>query len=190
MSEDVAANVWETRGRGLAVKPDVFRPVTHDDIEYICNHVYPFIQLLKTGDPINIQSAKFVKTSVGWVIHDYGDAVTTSAPHGKTDDDDDSGEGGDSGSGKGTITGQQARAMEEMAKLIREKGWAAVELIAGTRAMQDYFALAAAENNITFEGYTLTEENQKRKERVAKMKELRIKVTAELAHVPREAQPE
>lgn len=56
--------------------------VSEADIEYCCNHSYPFLQLVNNNAAFGEElSLNFVTTSTGWVIHDYGDAISVSAPH-------------------------------------------------------------------------------------------------------------
>lgn len=187
-------NVWKKREVGLEVARAVSRPVSHDDLVYLSNHIYPFIQLVNTNPTYSGEmNVKFITASTGWVIHDYGDAISTSIPHdlkkatktGNAKDDEGKGGEGGEGGGAGTASvGQQVRTSEEIAALVKEKGWPAVEFIAGTQAMQRYLWAAAEEKNIKVEGFKPSETDKKYAERVRKMKQAKAKAAAVAPEAP------
>jgi hypothetical protein len=77
----LVSSVWAQRSLGIDLpkNPDSVAP---RDVKHVCDSSYPFIQLINSNavfaeeTPIN-----FITTSDGWVIHDYGDAISVSAPH-------------------------------------------------------------------------------------------------------------
>lgn len=179
-------NIWKKRELGIDLPKSLWRPVTKDDLVYVSNHIYPFIQLVNSNPSYTGgMKVKFITASTGWVIHDYGDAISTSHPHTykikqKDAKTDDSGEGGEGTAG----AGQQVRTTTEIAALIKEKGWAAVELIAGSKAMQRYLWMAAEEQNIKVIGYKPSDDDKRCADRVRKAKQARKEAKVAAAAAP------
>ena len=121
--------------------------VSDIDVEYITDNNYPFIQLINPeaefGKEFNL---RLINTANGWVIHDYGGAVSTSAPHSKDN-------------GNACSIPNQLQVAKEITKII--KGWPSVELIAGTPMLE---FLLLTEANINLIGYTPSKEREKRYE--------------------------
>jgi hypothetical protein len=157
-------NIWGQRGMGLDLPPGTgLHPVLHADIEYLSNYVYPFIQLVNTKANFSGEVLlKFITAKTGWVIHDYGDAISTCAPH-KPDEDAE-------GGGSGTIVNQQEATIAEIAQMIKSKGWVGVEIIAGSNFMKQFLYLEAKALGLNLRGYTPSTEDERRFERVMKMR--------------------
>jgi|GEM_PF-2987130 len=185
--EDLLENVWSRREVGikLPIDTDFLRPITPEDLEYLYNHSYPFLQIVNVAATFDGEIyPNFVTLPNGWVLFDYGDAMCTaySAKHVfrkntkdllktssdlKEDDDGSGGEdggtdkGGQGGDGTGTVIGQQFETALAMIKAAKDKGWQAVELISGNTLMKFYAWIASKELGIEIYGFTPTDEQQK-----------------------------
>jgi hypothetical protein len=77
----VLQNIWERRSLEIKLPVDSFlgRPFTHEDIDYLVNRQYPFLQIINTvTDYHNTSTPAFITLANGWVIFDYGDAMSSS----------------------------------------------------------------------------------------------------------------
>ena len=102
----------------------------------------------------------FIPASTGWIIHDYGEAISTSAVHANVKKKDGTNSGG-------AISDQIATA-SEIAHLIAEKGWSAVELIAGTKMMQRFIWVESKKYGFALSGYTPDANDEKCYDRLVK----------------------
>jgi hypothetical protein len=154
----------------LDLKEHLYRPVTDKDVEYLCNYRYPYLQIMKTDAKFEGEiKPQFVKLKNHWVIFDYGDAMCCAYPHEKDarKGDEEGGEGGEGG-GSGTIIKQQFDAALAMIGEAKTKGWASVEIIAGTHLMQLYAWIAAQMFGLVSKGFTPNAEDEKHHKVVAK----------------------
>lgn len=191
MANESLKNVWERRIAGLDLKEaDIFRPITHRDIDYLCNK-YPFLQMINAEAKFEGEIIpKFITSQSGWTIHDYGDAMSASPGEflfgggdykafleailkGEIKEEEGGEEGGEGGAmvnpGKGTIIKQMFDTSIEMVKIAIEK-WTGIEIIDGTYLMKWAAWLAAKEKDYTLEGFDPEEEDIKKYERVTKHK--------------------
>jgi hypothetical protein len=111
------SNIWNQRKLGIDLPQDL-TSVNAENIAYICDKNYPFIQVI---NPDAIFSEENKTIFVGDGIHDYGDAISASFPHNKTT--------------KQSPEMWQINTAAEIAKLIASKEWESAELIAGTATM-------------------------------------------------------
>ena len=177
--------VWKQRELGLSLtSANLYaRPSTHDDVEYLCDNVYPFLQLVNTAASFGTTvTLNLLTATTGWIIHDYGDAISTSAPHDipvkkSEDEKGDGGKEGGEGGGSGTMSLQQIITAAEIIELIKQKGWPAVELIAGSKKMQRFLWIAAQEKNIKVNGFSPTQEDEKCLARIKARKAAIAKIT-------------
>ena len=152
------SNPWAQRSLGISL-PKNLGSELHANVEYICDAFYPFLQLVNVNAIFTEETTiNFVTASTGWIIHDYGEAISTSAPHDakpKKKDGSSSGDAGSSGGGSGSSgIGSQIITVSEIADLIAEKGWAAVELIAGTKMMQRFIWIESKKYGFDISGYS------------------------------------
>ena len=147
------SNVWTQRSLGIELPKD-FESLTAFDIKYICNNFYPFLQVINS-DAVFSEETKvnFVPASTGWTIHDYGEAISTSAP--KNSD------------GNSRILAQY-QTMADVATLIAAKRWAAVELISGTQKMQSFLWIELKRYDLELKGYEPSDNDKKLSERLKK----------------------
>ena len=164
--ENLIGNVWSQREHGLELHElNALGAIGKNDVKYICDHVFPFVQILNGEVNVgNISAVKFVTTNYAWDVHDYGEALSVAAPHGPEYAESSLDEGGgEDGEGSGII-GQQIDAAEKMAALISEKGWSSAELIAGTEMMKRFLWIAAKRYGFKLNGYNASEVDEKRYE--------------------------
>ena len=127
--------------------------------------------------------------ATGWVIHDYGDAMSSSTGEELFDGWDDKAlladllgeekegeEGGEVGAihelpllytGKGTIIKQMINTAFAMVDLAIQKNWAGIDIIDGTELMQWGIWAAAEEKNVKVFGFESDEEDEKRRRRIS-----------------------
>lgn len=172
--ETLLASIWNRREAGikLPIDIDLTRPISHDDVEYVCNYSYPYLQIINVEATLSSDVApKFNALPNGWVVYDYDQALCTSYSckqyfkyHRIEDmEESDDGEGGEGG---GTIVKQQFDTAYEMLKEAQTKGWAAVEIIAGNKLMQFYAWVAAQELGISLYGFVPTSEQYRQYQRI------------------------
>src|SRR3972149_7571634 len=167
------SNIWTQRSLGISL-PKNLESELHANVEYLCNNLYPFLQLVNVNAVFTEETmVNFILASTGWIIHDYGEAISASALHGKKpkkkDEASGDGEGGDDGAsgGSGGI-GDQIITASEIAHLIAEKGWSAVELIAGTKMMQRFIWVESKKYGFALSGYTPDANDEKCYDRLVK----------------------
>ncbi|MGB6976424.1 MAG: hypothetical protein WBE18_03095 [Gammaproteobacteria bacterium] len=179
--DDLLQSVWQRRDRGMPVPPSALnRPVTHKDVEFLVNQ-YPFLQLISTNPEMaNVMNPKFITALSGWVIHDYGIALSSSpgnyllggyAPlYAKISEDE---EGGGSARGlepgKGTVVNQTVVTAAQMIALAIEKGWPGVEIVDGTYLMKLAAWMAAEDREYKLTGFEAKEKDKAKRERIRRL---------------------
>jgi hypothetical protein len=160
--ESLSSNIWNQRDLGVDLSAAKAPGLVSDaDVEYLCDHTYPFIQLVDGNAVFSEgQELNFITTSSGWVIHDYGEAISVSFLHTLEQQNKDS------KSGSNTIN--QATVAEDIARLIAEKGWISVEIIAGTPMMKCFIWMESKKANFDLVGYTPSASDEKRYAHLAK----------------------
>jgi hypothetical protein len=141
--ESSISNIWTQRSLGIDLSKNL-PSVRHTDVDYICDNYYPFLQLVNSNAIFTEDtSIKFIPSAAGWTIHDYGEAISASAPHTpKTKVYHSS-----------SVMGQTTTAFE-IANLISTKNWEAAELIDGTPMMRRFMWLASKQYGFALKGYT------------------------------------
>lgn len=163
--------IWSMRDRGDYIPNLAWdRPIRHQDVEYLLRQ-YPFLQIVSTEPTFaDEEGTKLVEIPNGWVVHDYGDAMSTSpgkqlygpgAPDVKKED-----EGGSEGGGSGTIIKQGFDAAHSMVLLAVEKQWAGIQIVSGTQFMQWAAWMAAEDRNIPIKGYEPSQADKLKRKRV------------------------
>lgn len=124
--------------------------VSDADIEYYCNCYYPFIQLVNASAVFSEElPLVFVTASTGWIIHDYGEAISVASPHTTQQK-------------KNTCNIlAQAKIAEEIIKLVGAKNWSSIEIIAGTQAMKRLMWIEAKRVKLDVAGYTSSPSDEK-----------------------------
>ena len=167
-------DVWGRREQGLPpIKIDWNKPPAHEDLEFLLRK-YPFLQIMNTEPDFPIPIVPhFIKVSSGWMVHDYGDAISASPGKDlygagnaeeldiKLEEDDSGGEGG-----HGTIVKQAFDTAQDMIALAQRKNWPGVEIIAGTPLMLWAAWMAAADLGLTLQGYEPSQEDKDKRTRV------------------------
>lgn len=139
--------------------------IEHSNILYICDHVYPFLQLAKPEHNLGDLQPNVVVAKNGWKIIDYGDVLSVAALHDKDND-----------VGNGTIVKQQFDVAFELMNLVKQRHWRktgdeeggegelkpdTAQILGGTPMMQRFAWFAAQVLGIKLEGFVPTAEDQK-----------------------------
>lgn len=158
--ESSGFNIWNERDLGIdTTKAQSFDSVSDSDIEYYCNFSYPYIQLINTNAVFaENMSLNFIQASTGWVICDYGEAISTALPHSLEQ--------------KKNISGvtAQAKTAKEIADLITTKGWTSIEIITGTAIMKRFIWIESKRAQFDLSGYTPNTNDEKCYDRLSKYK--------------------
>lgn len=171
-------NVWGKRAENLPTPEiDWNKPARPEDMRFLLK-IYPFLQIMSSSPefPESI-TPKFIRAKSGWIIHDYGDAMSSSpgkdlfgpgSPDEISVPIEEMEEGGEEGGG--TIIQRSYDTAEAMIILAIQKGWPGVEIIAGTQFMQWAAWMVAQDQNIPFAGYGPTEEDEKKRKRILELR--------------------
>lgn len=82
--EEMLKTIWGQRELNLdfLIMPQWIPETLHKNREIISDTIYPFLQIINTSSLYTSASkVKFYHTSCGWIIHDYGDAMSSAPPH-------------------------------------------------------------------------------------------------------------
>jgi len=176
-------SIWSDRDLGMdAPAIDFTKPVTHAEVMALANK-FAFLQMVSSNpnwdEPV---IPRFRTAASGWVIHDYGQAMSSSpgrylfgpgnpeiTPK-KTAD-----EGGDTSRElappeNGSYIKQTVDTAEAMIEWAIEKGWPGVEIIAGTQLMQWAAWMAAQERGYSVIGFEPTEKERQKSARIRRLK--------------------
>lgn len=122
------------------------------EIANLCNSTYPFLQIINSEAVFAEETpVKFITTSTGWVIHDYGDAISISAPHNLKK------------------SAKIANAVNEVVSLIAGKGWTKAELIGGVERTKRPLWIGLQRYGIELTGYEPSGDDKKCLERWMKI---------------------
>lgn len=171
-------DLWENRTIGITTEPSLDF-ISKSALAYL-RECYPYLQMISMNAQFEESiTPQFKKSSCGWVIHDYGQAMSSSpgkylyGPGNPEILEEEGGEGGEgtTGTGSGTLTRQTVDTAAAMIQLAIDKGWPGVEIISGTELMQWAAWLAAEDRNYPLVGYSPTREGQRKLDRVRKERE-------------------
>jgi len=187
--DNLIKDLWENRAVGIVTEPlDTLNQLA---LIYLRER-YPYLQMISMQAKFDeAVTPQFKKSSVGWVIHDYGQAMSSSPGnylYGPKDfvqakeknGGTNGGDGGNDGTGVGTLVRQTVETARSMIELAIEKGWPGVEIIAGTESMQWAAWIAAQDKNYPLVGFAPTQEEQKKYERIRKERAQSAEAKAEL----------
>ena len=162
----------------LNLDTDLLRPITTEDLLYLLDRC-PFLQIVSSGSASTLPEVELVTAKTNWVIHYYGDAMSSSPGkllfqggdfHILLQDDDDDDDGGDGGGpinpGKGTIWKQAFDTAQEMMALAQKFGWAGVKIIDGHPFMQWAAWMYAQDEQMNLEGYQPDKEAHNNRRRI------------------------
>lgn len=166
-TESFLQEMWQKRAEGLpGYDFDWTQTVTDEDVLYLLQR-YPYLQLLNTqADFSNILPPTFINADSGWIIHDYGDAMSTSPGEklfgpGNPELKDEEGEGG-----HGTVINQAFDTAQQMVLLAYEKGWSGIQMVSGTHLMRWSAWIAAADLEMNVIGFEPTTEDEIKRKRL------------------------
>lgn len=181
-------NLWGNRTQGIELPPsNIFSAINEDIISYLLNS-YPFLQIVSTNALfLDEVVPNFIKAKNGWIIHDYGEAMSASSCnlYSSADyyslssfinglDNSKDGEGGESGEGtatlkpegNGTLIKQAYDTATEMVELCLQKGWPGIKIIAGSPVMQWATWKTAEDYGMEVLGFTADKQAVNRKNRL------------------------
>lgn len=130
--------------RKLHIDPDWARKITPEDIQYLLDHC-PFLQMVNPDVEPESRSVELIPADSGWIIHHYGDAMSSSPGEllygdyqpGKYNlQDDEEGDGGKGRRGRGTIVRQAFETAMQMVELAQKFGWKNIMIVDGHRIMK------------------------------------------------------
>jgi hypothetical protein len=147
------------------------------DVLYLLNRC-PYLQIVDTKVSVTEpeEEPRIILAESGWNIYDYGNALSTSPglllfaggnfkiP---VEDDDDSGDGGGIvNPGKGTIFNQAFTTALEMIRIADERLWEGLLIVDGHPLMQWAAWAEAYDRGFVVEGYTPTEKDYAKRQRI------------------------
>lgn len=169
--------LWDKRASGEDVPEidiDLFSTVTPENVMYLLN-LYPFLQMISTEAEFTEEViTNFVTAKSGWIIHNYGEAMSSSLGDFlytggayrplplvdrsilKEEGDEEGGEdGGDVqlNPGKGTVINQAFDTAVEMVEIARKNNWPGIHIVAGTPIMEWAAWLTADKYEMEISGY-------------------------------------
>lgn len=165
-------NVWGDRSIGMDISAIDWSKVNHADILYLL-HLYPFVQMI-SSKPVWEETIipHFRKAPSGWLMHDYGQALSCSpgkylfGPGNPEINEEDS----DSGSAGGTVVKQTVITAEAMVIWAMEKGWPGLEIIAGTDLMKWAIWMAGQDHNFLVLGFEPKPQEKEKLERIRRFR--------------------
>lgn len=175
-------DLWENRAVGITTQSlDFF----NSEVLAYLRERYPYLQMISMDAKFeDAVIPKFKKSSCGWVIHDYGQAMSSSpgkylyGPGNPEIEEDEGSNGGNTGFG--TLVRQTVETAKAMVDLAIEKGWPGVEIISGTELMQWAAWFATQEKNYPLIGYSPGQEAKRKLERIKRIQKERGQVSQEM----------
>lgn len=172
--EDLIKDFWENRAMGIVAQP--LNLISKATIAYL-REQYPYLQMISMNAKFEeAVIPKFKKSPSGWVMHDYGQAMSSSpgkylcGPGNPELQDDEGGGGKADGAGSGTLVRQTVDTAIAMIEWAIEKGWPGVEIISGSELMQWAAWMAAQDKNFPMMGYVPSKQGQRKLERIQRLK--------------------
>lgn len=169
--KNFAQLVWGKRSEGLPVPElNLERDITPQELENLKLH-YAFVQIMNPQDVTDHGTIRFIRSNSGWLILDYGNAMTASPggslfDHG-TYEKDEKGELKRICSGKGTITKQIIDTAADMVKLAKEDcKWPLLHLVDGERLFRFGIWKATKDLGIKITGYVASKGDEARYNRI------------------------
>ncbi|EKE04039.1 MAG: hypothetical protein ACD_20C00114G0001 [uncultured bacterium] len=153
-----STDVWNERLdlRVDTIMAGAYSKVSEFDSDYLCNHVYPFIQLVNFNAVFNDEMAlKLIEIEVGskkskWNVHDYGEAVSVAAPHWSDRKD------------RYISNFELLVVAGKISDLvIKEKKWLSTEVVAGTPTLMMYLWAELKRAGCELKGYAVDANSEK-----------------------------
>lgn len=164
-----ASSLWEERLLGSELgEVDWNRPISEEDFQYLLK-LYPFVQMINS-EAVWEETVipQFSESPCGWLIHDYGQAMSVSRgeylygdshPHLRDKAADSS----------GTVVKQTFDTADAMVAKAIEKGWAGIDIIAGTDFMKWSIWVATQIRDYPLIGYEPTKQDREKFERIRRV---------------------
>jgi hypothetical protein len=175
MKKDLDQQLQQTlRDLGMS-GTDWQRRISASDMVYLLDQC-PFLQITDTGvqSDTELPALQIITAQSGWKIHNYGNALSSSPGEllfgnprlkpTRLDAKDDSGGGGDSGTG--TMVNQAVITAIQMVEIAIAQGWSGVLLIDGHPLMAWAAWMKTLESDMEMEGFTPTAKDYAKLKRV------------------------
>lgn len=173
-ADDYLKDVWGERSLGFSVTAiDWTKPIGHAEVAYLLSR-YPYLQMINSeAQWAEAVVPRFRKARNGWVMHDYGDAMSSSPGkylfgpgNPETKEEDEKGGGTDTG----TVIKQSFVTAEAMIEWAIEKGWPGVEIVFGEQFMKWAAWMAAQDRSYSLSGYEPTQKEKEKRERIIRLR--------------------
>lgn len=178
--DSLIQDLWENRAVGITIQPLDF--LSKAVLAYL-RECYPYLQMISMNAKFEESVIPaFTKSSCGWIIHDYGQAMSSSPGkylYGPGNPELEDEGGGKSGTGSGTLVRQTVETARAMVELAMQKGWPGIEIISGTDLMQWAAFMVTQEKDYPIAGYLLDAKGQKKLDRVKRIQKERGLVVEE-----------
>lgn len=138
------------------------RYITPQDILYLVNRC-PFLQIVSLSEVESFTKPKFIIAKSGWVIHHYGEAMSSSPGPLLFGDVSNR---NDNGVGKGTLVRQAFDTATDMILLAQRSGWSGVRVVDGHAMMIWAAWMQASDNDFLLEGYEPDKKAYEKRKRV------------------------
>ena len=144
----------------LDIEIDWLRHISPEEVMYLLDRC-PFLQMVSLNPSMQTQSLQFVEADTGWMVHNYGDALSSSPGRFLLgggdyrivlDGEDDEG-GGGINLGKGTIRRQAFDTAAFMIALAIELGWEGIHLVDGHPIMMRAAWIVSQQQGIKLSGF-------------------------------------
>lgn len=168
--DNLIRDLWENRAVGITTQPLDF--LDKAVLAYL-RELYPYLQMISIDAKFeDAVIPKFTKSPSGWVIHDYGQAMSSSPGKylygpGNPELEEEDGRGG---TGSGTLVRQTVETARAMVELAIDKGWPGIEIVSGTQLMQWAIYMESEERNYPLAGYSPDRQGQQKLERVKRIR--------------------
>ena len=161
---------------GFSVKEAFSRGFSYSDVLYLLDQC-PYLQIIDgVGKAKPWDEMRIDQSASGWLIHNYGDALTSSPGRlifgigaglgSLSEDEDEGGSGGVSLSTVGTVVNQSYITVRDMIALAIAQGWGHVKLVDGHPRLFRYAWVEAMSQGIAIEGFKPTDQDRQFQERI------------------------
>lgn len=171
MSDDIEDIQQALEKKLLLPKVKWGRPITHEDIAYLLAHC-PFLQIVNVnaGESDSLPKPRLIRARSGWIIHYYGDAMSSSPGEWLLGGGDFRMLLGDQAQntaiinpGKGTIHKQAFDTAQEMIELVKQYGWPGIRIVDGHPSMRWAAWMKATDEEMSLTGYAPTPEEEEKR---------------------------
>jgi hypothetical protein len=181
-ASNFSRDIWGKRAEGLPViELDVTRRITHDDVLNLLQK-YAFVQVINPESSGEYEELKFIKVESGWIILDYGPAMSTSPGELLFNDIfytvTEEGDLKRICTGTGTRIKQIVDTGTEIVILAAEKNWPGIRIVDGYDLLNWSIWKSAQVYGMTVSGYTPTKAD------IAKYEQIKVSCPSLVGFTP------